>query len=166
MAHSWQIWGVAQIDSCVGGGGVCWCVTACDKRAQEYSLHAKVRKYLNCTVRSTIRHNLYFSLVLLEYLYWYSKYAEDARLIIYLILVAIPGTLFIYFVIFCLQVLIHACCCAGKNLHHCFPGFSWAEPSEGGCRAGFEPGAAAVQQPGADYLYPCMQDFEPTGGGE
>ena len=73
---------------------------------------------------------------------------------------ALPGTLFIYFEIFMSTVLIqysslvagwHACCCAGisccctgKNLHRCFPApeLSWAEPWEG-CRAGFEPGAAA-----------------------
>ncbi len=70
-----------------------------------------------------------------------------------------PATLFVFFCNFLFTVLMiqysslvtswHACYCAGKNLHSCFPasGFSWAELSEG-CRAGFEPGAA-LKQPGA-----------------
>jgi hypothetical protein len=71
---------------------------------------------------------------------------------------ALSGTLFIYFVIFCLSIdtifilgdlLTRLLLCwyllllRLENLHLCFlgPGFSWAEPREG-CRAGFEPGSA------------------------
>jgi hypothetical protein len=54
-------------------------------------------------------------------------------------------------------------------MHRCFPnpahGFSWAGPMEGDAGWDLNPGAAE-HQPGADYLFPVVQDFEPSGGGE